>query len=178
MREAPLATVALLFRCLPALALAAACGFQPIHAGPDEAPGPGDGRVLVETISGAAGFALRERLVERLGVPERPTHRLAVDLEIRQEGAALTRDDITTRYLVLGTAAFRLQPIGVEGEAIADAVAAQTAYSAPADDTASAFATRAAALAAEERVARVLADRIALRLSVLDWLEDAAAPTP
>lgn len=133
--------------------------------------------VLVETIPGAAGFALRERLVERLGHPKAPTHSLAVDLDIRQESAALTRDDITTRYLVLGTATFRLVPLAA-GAPIAGAVAAQTAYSAPADDTASAFAMRAAALAAEERVAQALADRIALRLSVLDWLGDLGEPSP
>lgn len=167
-----------LWICLTLLGFAAACGFQPIHRGPE-----GDARldgaaVLVETIPGAAGFALRERLVERLGHPKRPTHRLVVDLDIRQEGAALTRDDITTRYLVLGTAAYQLNPLEADAGPISGSVAAQTAYSAPADDAASAFAARAAALAAEERVAQALAERIALRLSVLDWLEDVAAEAP
>lgn len=163
---------------LAALALAAACGFQPIHGSPEAGRAADGARILVETVPGAAGFALRERLVERLGEPERPTHRLAIDLDIRQEGAALTHDDITTRFLVLGTAAYRIAPIGTGGEPSASVVAAQTAYSAPADDTASAFAARAARLAAEERVARILADRIALRLSVLDWLDSPSAPTP
>ena len=158
---------------LAACGLAASCGFRPIHEGSRKTPGPENPRVLVELIPGAAGFALREQLVERLGVPENPTHRLAVDLEIREEDAAITQEDVTTRYLVLGRAAYRLVPIGGEGEAIGDEVVAQTGYSAPIDDNASVFATRTAALAAEERVASTLADRIALKLVVLDWLEDA-----
>lgn len=171
----------LLFRLstsIAALGLAAACGFEPVHSATEGPSGPNEASILVEPLPGATGFALRERLVERLGNPERPTHWLSVDLDIRQEGAAITLDDVTTRYLVLGTAAYRLGPIGANEAVFEDLVAAQTAFSAPADDTASAFATRVASLAAQERVAQVLADRIALKISVLDWLEDAAVPAP
>lgn len=155
-----------------ALALVAACGFTPMHA--DRSAGEELGLdIAVDTIPGTPGFALRERLVERLGTPSQPDYRLSVDLDLRDEGAAVTREDITTRYIVMGTAQYELVPLGAPEKALAGSVSAQTAYSAPADDTASAFASRAAALDAEMRVARMLADRIALRLSVLDWLGDA-----
>ncbi len=158
---------------LAALVLAA-CGFTPMHG--DRPSGEKLGLdVAVDTIPGSAGFALRERLVERLGTPAQPDYRLSVDLEIRDEDAAVTREDITTRYIVIGTAAYRLEPVGAPDEALEGAVSAQTAYSAPADDTASAFASRAAALNAHERVAQALAERIVLRLSVLDWLGDTPA---
>lgn len=158
---------------LAALALVA-CGFTPMHAERPAGETPGLA-VAVDTIPGSAGFVLRERLVERLGTPSQPDYRLSVALELRDEGAAVTREDITTRYIVTGTASYRLQPLGRPDEALEGAVSAQTAYSAPADDTASAFASRAAALDARERVAQTLADRIVLRLSVLDWLGDEPA---
>jgi LPS-assembly lipoprotein len=159
------------------LGLAAAiagCGFQPLHA-PGSPAAATRGRIAVEPIPGAAGFALRERLVERLGPAEAPTHRLAVDLELRREGAAITRDAITTRYIVIGTAAYRLVPLGAAEPVLAESASVQSGYSTPQADTASAFAARAAALAAEERVARTLADRIALRLALAD-LGGPAAP--
>jgi LPS-assembly lipoprotein len=160
----------LLLRAAAALGLAAlagGCGFRPLHA-PDGAAAPLRGRIAVDPVPGAAGFAFRERLVERLGVVEAPTHRLSVDLDMREEGAAISRDAITTRFIVIGTAAFRLVPVGDTEPLVVESVSVQSGYSAPDGDTASAFAARAAALAAQERVARTLADRIALRFALLD----------
>ncbi len=147
--------------------LAGACGFEPLHApgGPAAAT---RGRIAVDAVPGAPGFALRERLVERLGPAEAPTHRLGVDLDLREEGAAITRDAITTRYIVIGTATFSLVPLGASEPLLVESVSVQSGYSTPEAETASAFAARAAALAAQERVARTLADRIALRLALLD----------
>jgi LPS-assembly lipoprotein len=147
--------------------LAGACGFQPLH-GPGGPSAASRGRIEVDAVPGAAGFAFRERLVERLGPAEAATHRLSVDLDLREESAAITRDALTTRYVVIGTAAFRLVPIGAAEPLVAESVSVQSGYSTPEAETASAFAARAAALAAEERIARTLADRIALRLALLD----------
>jgi LPS-assembly lipoprotein len=147
--------------------LLVACGFEPLHA-PQGPAGQMRGRIAVDTVPGAAGFAFRERLVERLGPAEAPTHRLSVELDMREESAAITRDALTTRFVVIGTAAFRLVPNGATEPLIVESVSVQSGYSTPEAETASAFAARAAALAAEERIARTLADRIALRLALLD----------
>jgi LPS-assembly lipoprotein len=161
---------------LASLPWLAACGFQPIYA-PGSPAAAMDGRVAIPTLDGAAGFALRERLVERLGVAGPGAHRLEIDLTVRQEGAAVTQDNITTRFLVLGSAQFALYPPGGTTALLRDTVRTQTAYSAPASDTASAYAARTAGLDAERRVARDLADRMVMRLALSagDWLPGGAA---
>jgi LPS-assembly lipoprotein len=157
---------------LAALALAgvaAGCGFAPLHdGGAGGAPGR-SGAVWVEPVAGEAGFALRERLVERLG-PSGPdaSRRLHVELAFVAEGGLLSRGDATARTTVTGIATARLYGSGAAEPALTEVFAARTGYSTPPADGASAFAARAAARAAEERVAQTLADRIALRLALLE----------
>jgi LPS-assembly lipoprotein len=167
-RRALLAGIAL----LPVAALGASCGFVPLHDGrADPPPGAagttGPLAIAVDPVPGAAGFVLRERLTGRIGTPAVPTHRLAVTLDLREQGAAITQDNVTTRFVLLGSASFALRP-AEGGEPVArETVTARTAYSAPASDVGTIFAARAAALDAEERLARALADRIAMRLALL-----------
>lgn len=153
-----------LLGALAALPLAA-CGFEPLYdpAGPGAAVA---GRVEVDVIESTAGFALRERLVDRLGLPDAPTHRLAVSLDLRQVGVAITEDDVTSRYDVIGEAAWRLFPLGESAPALAGATSATTGYSAPDSSAASGFAVLSARRDAEDRLALTLADRIAQRLAV------------
>ena len=84
---------------------------------------------------------------------------------------ALTQENFTTRFNVVGTAAFRLVPLDGGPPALAEEVRAITGYSAPASATASAFATLAAEDDAQARLARLLADQIVQRLAVTagDW---------
>src|SRR5687767_9823546 len=84
-----------------ALLALAGCGFQPLY-GEGSPAAEMVGRVAVAPLDGEgeAGFALRERLTERLGPATAPTHRLEVDLELESEGVALTQDDLTTRFNV------------------------------------------------------------------------------
>jgi LPS-assembly lipoprotein len=153
---------------LALLGLAGGCGFAPLHRPAPEAPASRAGAVSVASIPGEAGFALRERLVERLGpVGAAPTYRLEVDLALRTEGGALTRDQTTTRTTLIGAATIRLLPAAGVQPVLTETVTARTGYSTPPVDGASAFAARAAARAAEERLARMLADRIALRLALI-----------
>jgi LPS-assembly lipoprotein len=149
--------------------LLAACGFQPLYG--EGAPAAAmAGRVAVGPLDGAAGFAMRERLTERLGPATAPTHRLEVALELEQTGVALTQQDVTTRFNVIGTAAYRLVPLS-GGEALAGEVRAITGYSAPESETSSAFASLSAGVDAERRLALMLADAIVQRLAIAagDW---------
>lgn len=147
-----------------ALALAG-CGFEPLHdpAGPAAAVA---GRVDVAVIPGTTGYLMRERLIERLGAAGTPTHRLAVDLSLTQVGVALTEDDVTSRFDVVGVAAWRLVPLDGTLPALAEEARAVSGYSAPTSATTSAFAILSARRDAEERLALVLADRIAQRIAV------------
>jgi LPS-assembly lipoprotein len=159
-RRAPLAA---------ALALAA-CGFEPLYdpGGPAAASA---GRVEVGVIDGAAGFAMRQRLVDRLGAAEAPSHRLDVELGFTRRGVAITERDVTSRFDVIGVAGWRLTPLGDDRPALDGAERAATGFSAPSSDSTSAFAVLSAERDAEERLALVLADRIAGRLAVTaaDW---------
>jgi LPS-assembly lipoprotein len=152
------------------LAALAGCGFRPLY-GEGSPAAEMLGRVAVEPLEGDAGFALRQRLVERLGPATAPTHRLEVDLDLEQEGVALTQEDVTTRFNVVGTAAFRLLPLAGGPPAAEGEVRSVTGYSAPAARTSAAYATLVAEEDAEARLARTLADQIVQRLALTagDW---------
>ena len=129
------------------------------------------GQVVVPVLEGAPGFALRERLTGRLGPAVDPTHRLEVALELTDTGVALTQENFTTRFNVVGTAGYRLVPLAGGPAVLSGEVRAITGYSAPASQTASAFASLAAERDAEQRLARQLADLILQRLALAagDW---------
>lgn len=138
------------------------------------------GTISVEIIPTAAGFSLRNRLIERLGEPATPTHVLAVDLEIDTDGVALTDENITTRFDVTGVAEYVLTPIGGAQPAFADKAIAIAGYSAPELETASAFASRAAEEDAVVRVTRLLAEQIVARLAQTaeTWAADPPGQAP
>lgn len=153
---------------LATIAALSSCGFRPLYA--DRAPATAMlGRLAIAPIDGAAGFALREQLVARLGDAPDPRYQLEVQLTLAEEGVAITRENVTTRFNVVGRAAYRVMSIGggADGKAVAQGeIDALTGYSAPASETSSAFATRAAARDAEIRLARTLADRLIMQLAL------------
>jgi LPS-assembly lipoprotein len=155
---------------VPLLGLAGGCGFAPMYG--EGAPARQmTGRVEIGVIEGAAGFAMRERLTERLGEAADPTHRLAVDLELRTVASGITRRNDIVTYSVIGTTSFRLIPLGTTEPVLRDRLTAQTAYTAPVSKTSTAFASEAARQDAELRLARLLADRVVMRIAVAagDW---------
>ena len=143
----------------------AGCGFSPLY-GEGEPAREVLGRVDVGLIEGEPGFEMRRRLVERLGYPESPTHRLEVDLELRRAGVALTDENVTTRFNIVGEADYVLVPLNGGDPVRFDSVISTTGFSAPDSSTSVAFAVQSAQRDAERRVAVTLADQIALRLAV------------
>lgn len=154
----------------------AGCGFEPLYAPSGPAAGA-LGRVEVGVIPGESGFAMRERLVARLGEPDGATHLLDVDLAFEKSGVAITEKDVTSRFDVTGTATWRLVPHAGDRPALSGTETAVTGYSAPSSETSSAFAILSAQRDAERRLAATLADRVAQRIALAsdDW---AAAPAP
>lgn len=145
--------------------LLGACGFTPLYD-PGTDASMMRGAVDIDVVPGAAGFALREQLENRLGVATDPAYRLEVDLELETAGIALTTGNVTTRFEVLGTADFVLVRMDTGLPVLADELQAVASYSAPESESVSAFGTRAAESNAERRVARTLADRIATRIAL------------
>lgn len=146
-------------------ALLSGCGFTPLYG--EGAPATRmAGRVVVPPLEGEAGFAMHERLTGRFGPAADPAYRLEVSLSLTRAGVALTRENVTTRFDVVGVAEYRLVPLA-GGPAVASGVVrATTGFSAPESETASAFASRVAEQDAEERLAIDLADRIVQRLAL------------
>jgi LPS-assembly lipoprotein len=143
----------------------AGCGFQPLYD-PGSPAAEMLGRVEVAPMNGRVGFEMRERLIRRLGPASDAEYLLEVDLDLRREGVAITQKNITTRYNVIGNAEFRLMPIAGGAAVLKGDVFSLTGYSAPDDETTTAFASRAAEKAAETRLALTLADQIVTRLAL------------
>ena len=149
-----------------ALALGlAGCGFEPMY---DQGAPAKEmlGRIAVGPVEGAPAFEMRERLTERLGGDVDADFILDVDLDLRRTGVALTQQNVTTRFNIIGTADFALRPAAGGEAVVTGQVRNITGYSAPDSETASAFASLSAERDAESRLARTLADQIVLRLAL------------
>jgi LPS-assembly lipoprotein len=145
--------------------LPAACGFRPLYG--EGAPASRmAGRVDVGLIEGRAGFALRERLVNRLGQPADPGYRLSVTLTLTSTGTALTQENVTTRFAVTGLAEYTLVPAAGGTPVASGAVRSVTGFNAPDSVTSTAFAARAAHHDPHRRLAVTLADQIVQRLAL------------
>lgn len=160
-----------------ALLVLGGCGFQPLY-GPDSPATAMQGKVAVSLIDGAPGFAMRERLTERLGEATVPDYTLDATLKLVRRGVALTQQDYTTRYNLTGTATYRLTPIAGGPPVQSDTITSFTGYSAPQSETASAFASLSAEQDAELRLARTLADQIVLQLAVTAGTRMPGQPAP
>jgi len=118
------------------------------------------GRVLVDQIDGAMGYALRKRLTEQFGTSTTPRYGLAVTIDVASEGLAISEQADITRYNLTGTAAYVLRDLGSQAVPLRGDVRAFAAYSA----TSSPFAAQVAEEDARARLATTLADRIVTRL--------------
>ena len=76
-----------------------------------------------------------------------------MDLRLTRTGVALTQEDVTTRFDVVGTASYTLVPLAGGPPAASGVVRSITGYSAPESPGASAFAAQAALEDAEHRLA-------------------------
>ena len=145
---------------LLALTALAGCGFTPAY-GPGGSASVLRGRVAVEAPATTEGYRLRQRLLRRLGGGG-SDYLLSVTLSQEEGASAIAPDGSTTRVRLVGRAGWRLEaPDGAilgSGE-----VEGFTAFSA----TGSTVAARTARIDAEERLALLLADRIATRLLAL-----------
>lgn len=137
----------------------AACGFTPVY-GPD-----GAGRTLQNQVAFAApdernGQLLMQQLEARLGRAQNASYSLDVALDLTQEGLAIDVDGNTTRYNVLGVAAYTLTGAADGAIMASGTVRNFTGYSA----TGTTVATLASERDAEKRLMNILADMIAERL--------------
>lgn len=147
-----------LILALAAAAGLAACGFEPVLA-PGGAGAGLVGRVAVEAPADRYDFALVEALESRLGRGGEGAFRLDYTITVETVRVAVTQENVTTRYNLVGRVDYRL--LGAEGGRVAAGqVSSFVSYSA----SGTVIATEAARRDAEERLMRVLADSIVTRL--------------
>jgi LPS-assembly lipoprotein len=135
------------------------CGFAPIY---------GEGGALRDTLAyqtdeSVAGFRMRGRLEERLGMTSAPLFVLSVTQSAESRTSAITADGDTTRFNVIGTAKWALTDAASGAEVAAGEVQTFTGYAA----TGSTAATQAAATDAARRLSVALADMIVSRILIL-----------
>ncbi len=146
--------------------LLAACGFQPLYGqNADQADRDRLGSIEVAPIRDRLGQITRNFLLDRLtpgGRPASPEYRLVVTLYETNERLAFKKDATATRALMNLTARYRLHD-NATGVAVYEATSRATAsYNIVTSD----FATIASENNARERVSRIVADDITLKISV------------
>ena len=141
------------FALLGLLSLAG-CGFAPVYGSAGAADGLRNA-VVVTASETVAGFALRSRLVDRLGPVETARYTLDARIETVRTAAAINSAGDTTRFNLVGTASWVLTDD--EGRMLLTGESQTfTSFSA----TGSTVATQAAVRDARERLAITLADMI------------------
>ena len=120
------------------------------------------GRIRLPDFDDRFGYYLNDSLRDRLGRPQTEDFRLEVKTRIARDDLAITQDSAVTRISVTTTADWALYRAGAgEPEPVLKGRAvSQSGY----NSTASLFATRAAKLDIERRLARDLGERIARSL--------------
>lgn len=136
-----------------------ACGFTPAF-GPNGAASRLQGRVQVAEPDTRDGFLLTRRIEDRLGRATTPRYLLDTDMSVTQERMAVTQDNITTRFNLIGRLGYRLRDADTSEVLTEGRIDSFTGYSA----TGSTVATRAAERDARARLATILADQLVTRL--------------
>jgi LPS-assembly lipoprotein len=136
----------------------AGCGFTPVYA-----PG-GAGDLLQNNIAFTSpetvdGYVLRQRLVDRFGRASTPDFTLEVQLSSERDAATVTTDGDTTRFDIIGIAAWTLIEVAT-GTSRTGRAQTFTSYS----TTGSTVATQTAETDAERRLSVALADLIGAQL--------------
>lgn len=144
---------------LAAALLAGACGFTPVY-GPGGAGTRLQGQVRVADPVTADDYVFLRRMTERLGPAESGRYELNYSLRVAVVPQAITADEVTTRFSLNGTAAYRLTD-STSGATVAQGeVSNFTSHS----TVGTVVATSAAEQAARARLAVMLADQVATRL--------------
>lgn len=138
----------------------AGCGLTPVY-------GTGTGwrhAIAFQTPDTVAGFRLRERFEQRMGVPAQgASMRLDVTLSSSRQPATITSTGDTTRFNLVGSATWTLVDLQTRKPIETGKVDTFTSYAA----TGSTVGTQAAETDAAARLSVALADMIVARLLIL-----------
>lgn len=146
---------------LTALAALPACGFTPVY-GPGGTGSALQGAVLVDAPISRDGYLLTQELETRLGRANPGRYGLSYSIAMGEESMAIARDDVTTRFNLLGDITYALRDLDTQVVIASGKVSNFTGYSA----SGSTVATQAAERDARQRLMTMLAEQIVTRLVV------------
>jgi LPS-assembly lipoprotein len=135
------------------------CGFAPAY-GPSGAASKLQSQITVDAPSDRDQQLLVQELENRLGRTASGQYQLSYDLTYDQERMAVSADNTTTRFNIVGQAEYTLRKSYSQQVLTKGQVSGFTGYS----TTSSTVATLASEQDARERLAVMLADRIVTRL--------------
>jgi len=147
------------FILLAAGSALAGCGFTPAYA-----PGGGgarlDGNVAVDAPTTQPAYQLVRHLEDRLGRAGNARYGLSYAIELDEATSAISQDNITLRYNVLGEVTYALRDLSTGAVVASGKVENFTSYS----TTGSTVATQAAERDASDRLMVILGDQMITRL--------------
>ena len=153
---------------LAVLALALApllggCGLKPLYAGGAGGPVAGTlARVEVAPVEGRAGWLMANALKDRLARSDAPAlYRVEIRLDDQLTALGISRDDSVSRERRTLRARYQLIDLA-QGNVVVDATAGSDVS---VDVVGSDYATIAAEVTAQERLAGIVADEIVARLA-------------
>jgi LPS-assembly lipoprotein len=150
---------------LLAVALLAACGFQPIHGGARGVETRAElATVRVDPIEERIGQMLRNHLLDTMnpaGTPERPAYRLIVTLNEAKSELGVRRTEIATRANLMLIASYRLVRQADGAQVFQGGSNITASYNILNND----YATMAAEADARARSVRELSDDITQRVA-------------
>lgn len=145
---------------LSAAALAG-CGFTPAY-GPGGGAGRLDGNVAIDAPVTEPGYRLVRHLEDRLGRAATPRYGLSHAIDIKERSSAISDDNITLRYTLLGEVTYALRDLTTGAVVTSGKVDNFTSYS----TTGTTVATQAARRDASSRLMVILGDQMITRLIV------------
>ena len=135
------------------------CGFAPAY-GPSGTAGKLQSQITVDAPENRDQQLLVQELENRLGRTSTGRYQLHYDLSYDEARMAVTADNTTTRFNIVGTVAYALRDSGSQEILSTGKVSSFTGYS----TTSSTVATLASERDARKRLAVILADKIVTQL--------------
>lgn len=138
----------------------AGCGFAPAYA-PGGAAAGLHGAIVVDAPRDRAGYILTREIEDRLGRGAPGRYGLGYSIALTDDSSAISADNVTTRYTILGQVTWALRDLGDGTVRLTGKSDTFTSYSA----SGSTVATQAGRRDAIERLMVILADQILTRLT-------------
>lgn len=155
--------------CLGLAAALGGCGFRPVY-GPGGSAGALQNTVQVDAPLERDAYLLTRELEDRLGRATDPRYGLSYGIITRSEAIAISANNITTRYNILGEVTFALREIASGKVLTSGKITNFTGYSA----SGSTVATQAAERDARERLMVMLAGQIIRQIEAASVVNGAA----